>query len=447
MTELASTAPMEKALCLFTKCSWRSLQLLCNDYACAHGKKLPKAHASLLKCVSIPPYADSDTRTELNILAKANPDAACALALHKASLTLALKNATCNNLRNANSHAYESIKALISATTKLGFPLSPDFADTMLSQSAWLVNALSSQSELKSLINASKIHSRLYFILGMHRSGTSALTGMLAQSGFAAPKDPMPATERNPKGYWESLRVFNLNEQFLSQLNSHWSSHISLPKGWAYSGKAREWRSALAESFAYAYQGGANPLIKDPRFSILIAGLEPWFESTLAQFIFLIPIRHPVEVANSLCQAESISASQCIRLWIKSVYEAELATRGRLRLFIRYEDLIENPLTVLSQINQLTECQATSDKKRSPSIGDKIAESNLANSAAFIEPLLRHQQPQISYEIYPATDTASLEKLAAYAAKIYDSFADINTIKDISSRLDELRSDDYFLMH
>ena len=447
MTELASAGPMEEALRLFTKSSWRSLQLLCNDYACTHGKKLPKAHASLLKCVSIPPYTDSDIRTELSILAKANPDAACALALHKANLTLALKHATCNNFRNANLHAYESIKAFISATTKLGIPLSPDFADTMLSRSAWLVNALSSQSELKNLIDASKIYCRLYFILGMHRSGTSALTGMLAQSGFAAPKDPMPATERNPKGYWESLRVFNLNEQFLGQLDSHWSSHISLPKGWAYSEKAREWRSALAESFAYTYQGGANPLIKDPRFSILIAGLEPWFESTVAQFIFLIPIRHPVEVANSLCRAESISASQCIRLWIKSVYEVELATRGHLRLFIRYEDLIENPLTVLSQINQLTECQAAIDKERSPAIGDTITESNLANSASFIEPLLRHQQPQISYAIYPATDTASLEKLAAYAAKIYGSFADINSRTDISSRLEALRSDDYFLMH
>jgi len=447
MTELASVGLIEEALRLVTKSSWRSLQRLHKDYACTYGKKLPKAHASLLKCVSIPPYTESDVRIELSILAKANPDAACALALHKAHLTLALKHATCNNLRNANLHAYESIKAFISATTRLGIPLSLDTADTMLSHSAWLANSLSSQSELKTLINNSKIHDRLYFILGMHRSGTSALTGMLAQSGFAAPKDLMPATERNPKGYWESLKIFNLNEQFLGQLDSHWSSHISLPEGWAYSEKAREWRSALAETFAYTYQGKANPLIKDPRFSILIAGLEPWLQSTLAQFIFLVPIRHPIEVANSLCQAESISASQCIRLWIKSVFEVEHATRGHLRLFVRYEDLIKNPPRVLSEINQLTESQAAIDKAHSLATGDTFTESSLVNSASFIEPLLRHQQPTISYELYPATDTAGLEKLAAYATKVYGSFADINSEADISSRLDALRSDGYFLLH
>jgi hypothetical protein len=51
----------------------------------------------------------------------------------------------------------------------------------------------------------------------MHRSGTSAITGMLAQAGFAAPTDQMPANIVNPKGFWESLSIARLNEDFLEK--------------------------------------------------------------------------------------------------------------------------------------------------------------------------------------------------------------------------------------
>jgi hypothetical protein len=42
-------------------------------------------------------------------------------------------------------------------------------------------------------------------VLGMHRSGTSALAGVLARLGCDLPTQMMPANEFNPKGFYESL--------------------------------------------------------------------------------------------------------------------------------------------------------------------------------------------------------------------------------------------------
>jgi len=44
-------------------------------------------------------------------------------------------------------------------------------------------------------------------VLGMHRSGTSALAGVLARLGCDLPQTLMPTNDFNAKGYYESLRL------------------------------------------------------------------------------------------------------------------------------------------------------------------------------------------------------------------------------------------------
>ena len=52
------------------------------------------------------------------------------------------------------------------------------------------------------------------FILGMARSGTSALTRVLSLCGCTLPESLKQANEGNPRGYWESLEVEKLSNEF-----------------------------------------------------------------------------------------------------------------------------------------------------------------------------------------------------------------------------------------
>lgn len=44
-------------------------------------------------------------------------------------------------------------------------------------------------------------------VLGMHRSGTSALAGLLCQQGFQAPLEADGGDAHNPTGYWEPRQL------------------------------------------------------------------------------------------------------------------------------------------------------------------------------------------------------------------------------------------------
>ena len=62
----------------------------------------------------------------------------------------------------------------------------------------------------------------LIFVLGMGRSGTSAITRVLSLCGGSLPSRLLGANEGNPTGHWEPLDGLNLNEAFLRRFGSNW---------------------------------------------------------------------------------------------------------------------------------------------------------------------------------------------------------------------------------
>ena len=83
-------------------------------------------------------------------------------------------------------------------------------------------------------------------VLGMHRSGTSALAGMLSLCGASLPATLMPPADYNPKGFFESLSIFRAHQQLLAELGSSWDDQSPLPKGWLDSTLGRQQRDSMA---------------------------------------------------------------------------------------------------------------------------------------------------------------------------------------------------------
>ena len=61
-------------------------------------------------------------------------------------------------------------------------------------------------------------------VVGMHRSGTSAMAGALAELGLALPDetDLITAGPANERGYWELRRFVTFNDRVLEYLNGNW---------------------------------------------------------------------------------------------------------------------------------------------------------------------------------------------------------------------------------
>ena len=64
--------------------------------------------------------------------------------------------------------------------------------------------------------------SRAVLVLGMHRSGTSALARGLQMLGVYLGNDFLSPKPDNPTGYWEDRNIFELNERLLAVFGLKW---------------------------------------------------------------------------------------------------------------------------------------------------------------------------------------------------------------------------------
>src|SRR5262249_1740037 len=82
------------------------------------------------------------------------------------------------------------------------------------------------------LVPAAFATSNAIVVLGMHRSGTSALAGMLHHLGVALGDELMPATADNPRGYWEHRDIVAINDRLMTELGRTWHDVRPLPPMW-----------------------------------------------------------------------------------------------------------------------------------------------------------------------------------------------------------------------
>jgi hypothetical protein len=182
------------------------------------------------------------------------------------------------------------------------------------------------------------------FVLGVHRSGTSAITRVLSLCGGTLPAGLVGANSGNPLGYWEPRAALYLNEEILYRHSSSWlDPSLRLQEEGAFD--AEEKAACIAKIGAFLSTLPAAPLvvIKDPRITAL-SGM--WFEAArLAGFdvAAVIAMRHPQEVIASLGGPRYRASPELSgALWLKSTLLSERHTRGLPRVFVEYANLLDN---------------------------------------------------------------------------------------------------------
>jgi hypothetical protein len=145
-------------------------------------------------------------------------------------------------------------------------------------------------------------------IVGMHRSGTSLLGGLLQRLGVALPGEQIAADHHNPEGYFESREVVDLQERLLIDLDRWWPSAngcLALPPNWLQHPATLATRVQLRELLRAERCRQQGPwAIKDPRTSRL---LPLWLDLAAELGIplrLLLAVRDPAEVARSLIQRD-----------------------------------------------------------------------------------------------------------------------------------------------
>lgn len=181
-------------------------------------------------------------------------------------------------------------------------------------------------------------------VLGMHRSGTSMLAGILDCLGCKGPKTRPEANDRNPKGYFESIPIFQLNDEILATAGTRWNDWQPLRKDWLSSPRFSEFRSRAAELILQEYGSASMIYLKDPRMCRLLPLWQDVFDEMGYRVSCIHTHRHPLEVATSMKARKNIEVEPSLGTlsWLRYTLEAEVASRGLPRIFTNYSNLIHD---------------------------------------------------------------------------------------------------------
>src|SRR3984885_5325404 len=185
--------------------------------------------------------------------------------------------------------------------------------------------------------------SRAVLVLGMHRSGTSAIARGLQMLGVYLGNDFLCAKPDNPTGYWEDGKIYEINERLLAVLGLKWES-IELIDDARWNGPEVE--ALLVEAVEYlGSQFVSHPLwgFKDPRTIRLL----PFWHSVLqrlnADECYLVTIRNPRSVAASLFQRQGMDAITARMLWLSYVVPYLNKIADRLFIVTDYDLVLADP--------------------------------------------------------------------------------------------------------
>lgn len=194
---------------------------------------------------------------------------------------------------------------------------------------------------------------QMLLVVGMHRSGTSALAGLLTKAGVASAAKLNPAAADNPRGYWEPAEIVALHDELLWKLGSSWDDVAPISETWQQSDLYKIYRQRLTASFKANYSEDA-PLVvvKDPRICKFMPLWSDISKSLGREPLYVLPLRNPFEVAGSLKHRNNFDETKSVLLWVSHLVEAEYHTRGAKRVFVTYDDLLRDYSTVLGSIER-----------------------------------------------------------------------------------------------
>lgn len=185
---------------------------------------------------------------------------------------------------------------------------------------------------------------KLVIVLGMHRSGTSAITRGLKVIGVElGDRLEPPAAGINDKGYWEDMDLVALNVEMLDVCGRSWHSldpiqeadvEVLLDRGYIL--RAIELlRSKILENRSFGF--------KDPRTAKMLPFWAHVFEAGSFDVRYVLAVRNPLSVAKSLGKRDGFDQSKSYLLWAEHILTSLSNVGNWPVLVMDYDELMLKP--------------------------------------------------------------------------------------------------------
>jgi len=187
-------------------------------------------------------------------------------------------------------------------------------------------------------------------VLGMHRSGTSAVTKSIGALGPTLPKHLFAPDENNPTGYWEPALLNDLNERLLIENGSRWDDWRAFDAGQLPPERMDYFRTQVCSRIHTEYGDAPSFVLKEPRISRFVPMYRDLLQEMGIEVRYALAHRNPYAVIGSLEKRDGLDRRMAALLWLRHELDAERSTRGGKRFFLSYEALLGDHLPVMKRL-------------------------------------------------------------------------------------------------
>lgn len=195
---------------------------------------------------------------------------------------------------------------------------------------------------------------QIFIVLGMARSGTSAVTRGLQALGVDLGEELTPANHKwNPTGFWEDHEIiYKINNRIFNILNFQPYGIMGIDPQIQNSDQLDAVRKdaidLLNKRFASTTQWG----FKDPSAVKVLAFWQTIFTQCHLHDNYIIALRHPLSVAKSYQALTGLECEVGLLLWLMHMLQALDGTQNHTRIVVSYELLLKNPIKELTRMQR-----------------------------------------------------------------------------------------------
>jgi len=217
---------------------------------------------------------------------------------------------------------------------------------------------------------------QVVIVIGMHRSGSSALMRALSYLGVELGEELLEARPDNPRGFWEDKELLEINELLLKACGLRWDS-CKYPQVDGFQPEVRRLRERAIERFRGKLSCGGNFGMKDPRMIRLLEFWHGVFRELGVSPCYVLSLRDPLSVAESLFRRNGFSRAKSLCLWLSHYLLPWGEYAPFLKVVVSYDQLMSQPGEELERVARRL------GLRREPGVVERMQQE-------FLDPALRH---------------------------------------------------------
>jgi hypothetical protein len=232
----------------------------------------------------------------------------------------------------------------------------------------------------------------VYVVLGMSRSGTSAIARALSVLDIDLGDKLLPGDSRNPKGFYEDAEVlYKINRGVSAVTGDLWVSiGMSEEQKKVNDVPLQRYKTHARELLLNRFSAVSRWGFKDPRTVNVLLFWQQVFAAMNIRDNYVLAMRNPLAAARSNQEFAQIDMETGLMIWLVTNIAAIEGTHHKKRVVISYESMLQDPRQQVARMHKILALPNKLDTSKADEYANEFLDKKLSHHEFSEEDLQKH---------------------------------------------------------